>query len=258
MRCLTLAVGILGFVFLTWTPLPRAAAADQAAKPMPQDSVGQSKEAITAPGTPVYKPPKRGVPSGRIGGGTRGSGDNAAIISVLAPDHVGLTTQEQPTLYWYISKPTTDPVELAIIHYQGGQQSATLVEMRIPLPVQAGVQRIRLADYGVHLAPGGQYQWFVTIAAKAGHRSRDIVAGGFIERVMLQETIQAQLAQSSKAGSTNILAESGIWYDAIMSISEQIDAAPGNVGLRRQRAALFQQVGLAEVAEYELSRSRGE
>ncbi|MHC4422536.1 MAG: DUF928 domain-containing protein, partial [Planctomycetota bacterium] len=43
------------------------------------------------------------------------------------------------------------------------------------------------------------------------------------------------------------LAEAGIWYDAIDSLSQQIDAAPGNRILWNQRAALLEQVGLPEV-----------
>ena len=35
---------------------------------------------------PVYNPPSRGAPAGRIGGGTRG-GQNVFVLSVLAPDH---------------------------------------------------------------------------------------------------------------------------------------------------------------------------
>ena len=55
-----------------------------------------------APGAPapVYKPPPRGAPGGRMGGGTRGI-SGAAVVSILAPDHVGLTMQEQPSLHWF-------------------------------------------------------------------------------------------------------------------------------------------------------------
>ena len=47
---------------------------------------------------PVYKPPLRGAPGGRVGGGTRGTGREAFILSVLAPAHTGLTSSEQPVL----------------------------------------------------------------------------------------------------------------------------------------------------------------
>ena len=39
-------------------------------------------------------------------------------LSVLAPDHTGLTTQEQPSLYWYLSEPAPYPIDLTIIDDQ--------------------------------------------------------------------------------------------------------------------------------------------
>ena len=63
---------------------------------------------------PVYNPPKRRAPAGRVGGGTRG-GRDVFVLSVLAPDHSGFTTNEQPTLYWYISNATTLPIELTLM-----------------------------------------------------------------------------------------------------------------------------------------------
>ena len=53
----------------------------------------------------------------------------------------------------------------------------------------------------------------------------------------------------------SIYAESGIWYDAIMAISELIEASPKDMNLRKQRAGLLEQVGLPEVAEYELKQA---
>ena len=53
--------------------------------------------------SPVYKPPQLGAPGGRVGGGTRGIGGDALSLVALAPNHVGLTTQVQPTFYWYLS-----------------------------------------------------------------------------------------------------------------------------------------------------------
>jgi hypothetical protein len=44
-----------------------------------------------------------------------------------------------------------------------------------------------------------------------------------------------------------VLAEAGIWYDALDSLSMQIEAAPENENLRAQRAALLDQVGLEDV-----------
>lgn len=48
-----------------------------------------------------------------------------------------------------------------------------------------------------------------------------------------------------------VYAENGIWYDAIASVSTRIEAAPSDPELRAQRAALLQQVGLSDVADFD-------
>ena len=72
-----------------------------------QDRDSGKSEAVT------YKPPLRGAPLTRVGGGTRGVG-NVLAVNVLAPNDTGLTTQEKPTIYWFASQPVDKPVELTI------------------------------------------------------------------------------------------------------------------------------------------------
>jgi uncharacterized protein DUF928 len=194
---------------------------------------------------PVYSPPSRGAPGGRIGGGTRG-GQNVFVLSVLAPDHSAFTTTEQPSLYWFISKPTSLPVELTVMDPQGIKP---ILETQLSSPTKAGIQRVRLADYNVHLAPGAAYRWFVAVVPDADRRSKDILAGGAIERVNLQEDVKAKVAKASDKDLPFVYAQAGIWYDALKSISDLIDAAPQNQDLHNQRAALLKQVGLPSTDE---------
>jgi len=228
---------------------------EQKDKPSPKGLESQEQKSATPVSQPVYQPPLRGAPGGRIGGGTRGIGDERItlfVLAVLAPNHVGLTTQGQPNLYWYLSQPTNLPIEVTIIE---DQAISPLFERRINLPVQAGINCVRLADHRVTLLPGKQYRWFVAAVPSADHRSKDIIAGGMIERVESSEALRAKLSQADKRNIPYIYAESGIWYDAIMAISELIEANPNDMNLRKQRAALIEQVGLPEVAEYELKQA---
>lgn len=200
---------------------------------------------------PIYKPPLRGVPTGRVGGGTRGAPggpDRLVVLAVLAPDHIGLTTQEQPSLYWYISQPTTAVIELTVAENQAVNP---MLEKRINSPSQAGVQRIRLADYGVRLKPGIVYRWYITVVPDPNIRSKDILAGGLIERAEPSANLRTQLAQQGPAQAPIAYAEEGIWYDALSAISEMIDATPNDSALHAQRASLLEQVRLQEVAEFE-------
>jgi hypothetical protein len=192
---------------------------------------------------PAYKPPLRGAPGGRVGGGTRGTGREAFVLSVLAPSHTGLTTSAQPVLYWFISGPSSHPVELTLVD---PQKSDPLIELRIPPPVAAGVHRIRLAEHNVRLDPAVAYQWYVAVMPDTGRRSKDILAGASLERVAPPADLAAKVSRTAKADLPALYAEEGLWYDAIAALNDLIDEAPQNASLRAQRSGLLRQVGLPD------------
>jgi hypothetical protein len=197
-------------------------------------------------GGAVYVPPKRGAPGGRVGGGSRGIQRDVFVLSVLAPDHSGLTISEQPSLYWYISGPTSLPVELTVMDPEGVQP---ILETRVTTPVEAGVHRVRLADHNIKLKPGEAYRWFVTVVPDSNRRSRDILAGGAIERIDVPSDLKSKLITAKKSDLPSLYADSGIWYDAVAAISDLIDGAPQDQALRKQRAELLSQVGLTGIKD---------
>jgi hypothetical protein len=165
----------------------------------------------------------------------------------LAPaDHIGLTAQKQPSLYWYLSAATSCRVEVTLTDEQVVEP---LLDLSLNPPTNPGVQRVRLADHGVHLTPGVQYQWAVALVPDPNHRSKDIVAMGGIKRIEATEALHTKLAQANKVEVAALYAEAGLWYDAVAAISDLIATAPQDSALRTQRAALLEQVRLSEVAE---------
>ena len=228
------------------TPVPPAGGQEKKSTLEAEPKGSQTQPAAVAAAVPVYKPPLRGAPGGRVGGGTRGVAREVFVLSALAPNHTGLTVSDQPSLYWFISNATPFPVELTVIDPRGDKP---LLETRISPPSQPGVQRIRFADYGIRLAPGVAYRWFVAVVADPARRSRDILAGGTIERVEPQEELKGKLARATKTEHPFLYAEAGLWYDALIAISELIETAPQDPAFRKQRAALMVQVGLPELGE---------
>ena len=212
------------------------------------------KKVSTADNTPVYKPPLRGSPGGRVGGGTRGVSLEAPVsLSVLVPDHVGITLQSQPHLYWFISRKTTHPVEFTITEKDAVKP---VLEVRLKPLENAGIQRIGLADHGVQLQRNVPYKWFVAVVTDPARRSRDILSGGMIELQPASADLAAKLRQTPEAKKPFVLAEEGIWYDALAGVSDRIAASPKDLALRKQRAALLEQVGLNEAAEFDLKEAR--
>lgn len=200
----------------------------------------------SSPALPRFVPRDRSAPTSRLGGATRGAGADALpAVEALVPAEAGLTLEAQPVLYWYLSRPTDVRVDLRVLALDPLE---TVLEKTLAPPgPSGGIQRIRLADHGVELAPGRAYQWLVLLVPNPADRSYDRVVGGGIERVAPDDRLRERIARADRERLPFVLAEAGVWYDAIDVLSEEIERRPGDAQLWNRRAALFEQVGLPEV-----------
>jgi hypothetical protein len=217
---------------------------------LPQPVEAQSEGTIT------YKPPKRGAPGGREGVGREGAATRGPreplTLTVLAPkDHTGLTAQEQPVLYWYLSQETQHPVEIILTERQSIKP---LLAMRLDPPLQPGMQRVRLADHNIYLVPGVSYKWAVSLIRNAAQRSSDVTTAGTLERIELSRELRRQLVQANTMTAARLYATEGLWYDTIAALSELIDTRPQDTALRQQRATVLEQEGLTTAAAYDRQR----
>jgi hypothetical protein len=181
-----------------------------------------------------------------VTGGSRGSGDSTITLDVLAPDETGLTTQEEPSLLWYQSKPAPAKFELTLLEEN---KPKPLLQVKANGNGQAGIQRIKLSDHHVKITPGVEYQWVVALVTDADNRSSDLVASGVIKRVEASADLKGKVGSATLATLPGVYAEAGIWYDALSALTDQIEADPGNKTLRETRADLLRQVGLKAAAE---------
>lgn len=192
----------------------------------------------------AYQPPQRGAPQARVGGGTRGTGGDIPELQVLAPDHVGLTTQAQPTLYWYAHSPVIAHIEFALIDEVAIDP---LLEVETGEVKVTGIQHLNLADHNIRLEPGVPYQWSVALVMNEDSRSTDVMASGVIELVEPDEAVSSRIAGSRGTDLVAAYANEGIWYDALDTISSMIASSPQDQELVAIRATLLDQVGLQAV-----------
>ncbi len=238
MKYIGLATSMLMAGFILVVPLLNATSGDPKIKTTPMVQAMKPQDAAVKP--PLFRPPRVGRPKTRlVGGGSRGI---AAMIklSALAPEQDGLTVQEQPSLFWYLSQKTTDTIEL-IVSVDRAKQPMLVTCLRPPS--QPGIQRVRLTDYNIRLETGVTYRWFIALIPDLEHRSKELIAGGGVERISLSDSMRNQLDRTEAEHRPHLYAEAGLWYDALASLSDLIEATPANLGLRQQRAALLQQVG---------------
>jgi len=266
-HCMSGGCGIAvctALLFLAWATLDGPALAEGNEEPESSRSADRARESqptkaaheagggsgspeVTGP--PVFIPPSRGSPKMRSGAGSRQLFlTDAPEVYALVPREAGLTIEEQPVLHWYLSKPTNAPMRATLIEVRSGEG---LLDTTTEGPFAEGVHALRLADFGVRLHLGMTYRWSVAYFAGSKGDSSDFTAGGGIERVEPNEELRSALSAASPARVPFILAEAGIWYEAISSLSARIDAFPRGAELRYQRAALLEQVGLETPARQE-------
>ncbi|NPA25529.1 MAG: DUF928 domain-containing protein [Deltaproteobacteria bacterium] len=231
-------------------PVNEVAANHASATPDCQQTL-QPEETVPPAEMPVYRPPLRGAPVGRVAGGTRGKRGAAPFLCTLVPNHVGLTVSGQPALYFFLADAASYPLEFTLIERHG---ISPLVEVRFAPPLEAGIHTLCLENYGKKLAVGVRYKWFVALIPNEEHRAGDILAAGEIERVAFQDELKHRLDHVDAAAAATIYAENGIWYDALASLSRAIGSHPANRKLVRERAFLLEQVGLDKAARYEKQR----
>ena len=228
-----------------------AQAAETDKKPV-QLAQADAEKASSESATLAYKPPLRGAPATRVGGGTRSVGARPLTLSVLAPNETGFTTSDRPTVYWYVSETLTHPVELVLTTSEPLKDATPpALEITLQPPIAKGVHALSFADHGVTLKPGIEYQWFVSVVSNPAQRSSDVVAGAAIQRIGDSDAVQIRLKQAPEHRWPAVYAENGIWYDAIDQLSRQISANPADARLRQQRAALLEQVGLRDAAAFD-------
>lgn len=200
---------------------------------------------------PVYHPRVQRPPRARIEGGPRGQDGTMPTVIPLVPDHIGLTIARQPVLYWYLSEPTSSTAMFVLLDARSVQ---VLKKVALTPPFELGVHVLRLKDYGITLEKGVQYRWYIAIVLDSDSPSRDIVAGGMIERIA-PEVGPPYPPTAHNLEAVRFYAEAGLWYDAIAAISDLISEAPNNPLLRKQRASLLTQVGLEGVADWDLRQA---
>ena len=140
------------------------------------------------------------------------------------PDAEAHTTQAQPTLYWYQSKEAPTHCEVTLTEPKNPKP---LLSLNSAAPTPAGIHELRLSKTKVELKPGVVYRWSIAVVVDPQNRSQDIIANGVIKRVDVPADLKAKLDQASDADKPALYAESGIWYDALQAISDQIAKDPG-------------------------------
>lgn len=170
-----------------------------------------------------FNPPSRGTPGRREGGGTRDGictiGKPATLIAVNPETNFGLTTAEYPRFFWFQPRTRAQYAEFSL--YQGDEKTPdrTLVyKTTFKTADQAGIASVALPkSAGIPpLQLGQDYHWSVTLLCNAENPQLNIKVDGWVQRV---QTL-VPVARDPQARAA-LLAEKGIWFDALEAQAEQ-------------------------------------
>ena len=213
-----------------------------------------------------YVPNVHDAPAQREGGGTRQcNAEPGLYVLALAPANVvGKTTRQQPTLLWYISRPTNSEVEITITALEApagaaGQSKGKLVgDWRLKHGVTlAGIQKLDLAagadarGQQVHLDRAVTYEWGVEVLVRPGGED---AADDPSSVVKLQPVAPPPaVARAASSGDpeelTQAYLDDGIWCDALSSITALLENAPGDPNLLEVRRKMLADAGYVEDAD---------
>ncbi len=225
------------------TPAPQLERAARAPAIAPDPAPRAIQIAALLPSeAPQYAPGALAMgPSVRTDSVVRGAAGDGSAPQALAPAHVGRTASRSPTLYWLLPTATEQQVDVTL---SAPDAAAPLLELTLPAPHAAGVHAISLAEHGVRLEPGIDYQWFVALVRDPERRSNDAVSGARIRYEPPTAELAERLAAAPPERTAHLYAEAGFWYDAFDQLSKWLAAEPGAANLRAHRDALLDQVGL--------------
>jgi hypothetical protein len=248
-----IVTGIVTFVLLAGSthaqsPAPPASSTPSPA-PVQTPPATEKARAIATPArhSLAYNPPKGLLSGTRVDGdgGSRGSSAKLPSLYVLTPNQTALTTQAQPSLFWYQSGPAATHFELTLV--EPGKPKP-LLKIGTDKAGGTGIHRLPLGKYHVTLTPGVFYKWTVALVPDPANRSEDLVASGTIQRAEPDPEFTAALTAAEGPDKAALFATKGFWYDALEAVTNQIDAAPKDKALRLQRASLLEAAGLKEAA----------
>jgi hypothetical protein len=195
-----------------------------------------------------------GGPERRRGGAARGTAaDEDLFVVLLAPRVRGnaVTTLEQPTLFWSLSKRVTYPVQVTVNRLEAGRER-TVFNKVLAGPHEPGVRKLDLAreadskGRAVRLEPGVPYEVTVAVLVRADEASANPEAVAVVERVAAAGPPAAGRDAADPYERARAAAAGGAWLDALAALAAAVEASPGDAELRDARAALLKEQGITE------------
>jgi hypothetical protein len=166
------------------------------------------------------------------------------MVAFMPQSNLGTTTSDYPTLAWYV--PTTQATTATFVLLDEQQHEIYSTEMN--LLGQPGILRVVLPSSIPPLKTGMNYRWKFVLTCDSDEPSNNLLTEGWLQRVVLDETVQQQLQSASLRERAAIYAREGVWYDALSTLMMLRQSQPNNAALTKDWQSLLESVDLGSIA----------
>lgn len=215
---------------------------------------------------------RRGRPNHRTSGGSRGDCNDQLIALLPGTDTVTtsatdptaacnlasmaeqtVTLEESPTLWFYIPAQDRAGIQAELVLVDDNAQALSI--QTIELPAESGILGIQ---FDQPLAVGKPYQWVFSLLQHPNAPSQNSRVEGSLQRVSPDSTLTAALnAAQSPQARAQVLAQQGIWHDALDAIAQLRIADPNDTAAQQSWVSLLSSVGLDAIAQENVLNSDG-
>jgi hypothetical protein len=189
----------------------------------------------------IYVPKVKGQSKQRTDGATRGGVQQPPpVVRVLTPEEKAIVSSPQPTLYWFIDKPTTYECDVLVKTID----DEPVFEQKFKGIKTGGLVPIDLSKSAKKLEPGKDYRFVVLVSVQPAEPASDIESSGTIRYEAPDASLQQQLAGGSAIDKAVAYAGNGYFTDAVATLAKE-----NSPDSKATLSELLQQAKLNVVAE---------
>lgn len=179
-------------------------------------------------GASFTPPTNLGRPGNREGAATRGAckveaSDTEPDLTAIVPvSNIGLTTAMRPTLYWYLPANNYQEIQFSLYQSKEDNTETLIYDAQLPLAGRPRLDSITLDGKVAPLIEGVDYRWVVSLICNPNDPDPSQVryVEGWVRRVTPSANLSQVLSTATPLQQFEILAEKGLWYDALTTLVE--------------------------------------
>lgn len=174
--------------------------------------------------------------------------DQCGAMPLLPKSGIGLTANEQPSLFLYFSQGST--VDQAILSMKAADQSE-IYETTVSLPQvgsaeKGAVVKVNLPESLPSLEAGKEYTWSLVLMCNGQLRPDSPVLEGGVKRVA--PIPAADETSVSLAQQAEIYGNAGLWYDLLSTLALMREQEPENAQPVSTWSSVLNTAGLEEIS----------